>query len=126
MILGFVGADILRALLEGSTKSVFWFLGVLKTLYTTPCPNIFWNRYLDYGSEYINILVYVLVALLLTCILITLAYLVTFKNIDFEKLSAYECGFESLDDARKTYDIHFYIVGVLFLIFDLEIAFLLP
>jgi len=85
----------------------------------------YWGNFFFY-REYLNISLYLITVLLLTIILVVLSYLVTFKKLDSEKLSAYECGFDSLDDARKTLDIHFYIVGVLFLIFDLEVAFLFP
>lgn len=84
--------------------------------------NLFDTFYLEYSS----ICIYMVISLLLTCILLVISYIASLKNTDFEKASAYECGFDSLDDARKTFDIHFYIVGVLFLIFDLEIAFLFP
>ena len=79
-----------------------------------------------YYAEYSTVLIYLLISLILTLILILVSYIASIKNVDFEKSSAYECGFDSLDDARKTFDIHFYIVGVLFLIFDLEIAFIFP
>lgn len=81
--------------------------------------NIFYGNHSD-------LIVYLLLATLLTALLVVVSYLLSPKNTDFEKSSAYECGFDSSDDARKTFDIHFYIVGVLFLIFDLEIAFLFP
>jgi NADH:ubiquinone oxidoreductase subunit 3 (subunit A) len=51
---------------------------------------------------------------------------VSSKRVDPEKVSAYECGFEPFDEAKKSFDIQFYIVGVLFLIFDLEVAYLFP
>jgi NADH:ubiquinone oxidoreductase subunit 3 (subunit A) len=64
--------------------------------------------------------------MLIACILLVLAYILSPKKINVEKASAYECGFEPFDEAKKSFDIQFYIVGVLFLIFDLEVAFLFP
>ena len=54
------------------------------------------------------------------------AVLVAYRNPDPEKLSAYECGFNAFDDARMKFDIRFYLVSILFIIFDLEVAFLFP
>ena len=64
--------------------------------------------------------------MLISFILLFLAYIVSPKRINVEKASAYECGFEPFDESKKSFDIQFYIVGVLFLIFDLEVAFLFP
>ena len=57
--------------------------------------------------------------LLLALLLVTVSYLLSPKAINAEKLSAYECGFEPTGEARKTFDIHFYVVAILFVIFDL-------
>jgi NADH-quinone oxidoreductase subunit A len=54
------------------------------------------------------------------------SYLLSPKHANAEKLSAYECGFEPFDEARKTFDVHFYVVAILFIIFDLEVVFLFP
>jgi len=62
----------------------------------------------------------------LSCVLVLLTYVVSPQKKDIEKLSVYECGFEPFNDSRNTFDVHFYIVGVLFLIFDLEIVYLIP
>src|SRR5688500_18777820 len=53
-------------------------------------------------------------------------FLVAYKSPDAEKLSAYECGFTAFSDARMKFDIRFYLVAILFIIFDLEVAFLFP
>jgi len=58
--------------------------------------------------------------------LIAAPFLVAYRNPDPEKLSAYECGFNSFDDARMKFDVRFYLVSILFIIFDLEVAFLFP
>jgi NADH:ubiquinone oxidoreductase subunit 3 (subunit A) len=55
-----------------------------------------------------------------------LSYVVSAKQADVEKVSAYECGFDPFDDTRKTFDVRFYLVAILFLIFDLEVSFLFP
>lgn len=81
---------------------------------------------LYYYTEYNNILIFIIISVLIVLILLIIAYLLSPKNKNSEKLSAYECGFEPFDESRKTFDIQFYIVGILFLIFDLEIAFMFP
>ena len=58
--------------------------------------------------------------------LLVAPFIVAYKNPDPEKLSAYECGFEAFDDARMKFDVRFYLVSILFIIFDLEVAFLFP
>jgi len=58
--------------------------------------------------------------------LLVAPFIVAYKNPDPEKLSAYECGFDAFDDARMKFDVRFYLVSILFIIFDLEIAFLFP
>ena len=77
-------------------------------------------------KEYLSIIIFVLVALGLSIGFILLNFLLSPKNPDPEKLSAYECGFEAFDDARGRFDVRFYLVAILFIIFDLEVAFLFP
>ena len=77
-------------------------------------------------AEYLPILIFLGVATGLALVLIAAAYLVARQNPDPEKLSAYECGFEAFDDARGQFDVRFYLVAILFIIFDLEVAFLFP
>jgi NADH-quinone oxidoreductase subunit A len=79
-----------------------------------------------YYQTYSNTLWFIFLCFILECILFIVSYLVSPKNTNTEKLSAYECGFEPFDEARKTFDVHFYIVAILFIIFDLEIIFLFP
>ncbi|MFV0300528.1 MAG: NADH-quinone oxidoreductase subunit A [Paracoccus sp. (in: a-proteobacteria)] len=62
----------------------------------------------------------------LAIILILAAALIAVRNPDPEKVSAYECGFNAFDDARMKFDVRFYLVSILFIIFDLEVAFLFP
>ena len=80
----------------------------------------------DLLREYLPILVFLGLAIALGIILILAAVLVAVKNPDPEKVSAYECGFNAFDDARMKFDVRFYLVAILFIIFDLEIAFLFP
>ena len=77
-------------------------------------------------KDYLSIVIFILVALVLSVGFIILNFLFSPKNPDPEKLSAYECGFEALSDSRMEFDVRFYLVAILFIIFDLEIAFLFP
>lgn len=76
--------------------------------------------------EYLPILVFLGVALGLGLVLMLSAVIVAVRNPDPEKVSAYECGFNAFDDARMKFDVRFYLVSILFIIFDLEVAFLFP
>ena len=76
--------------------------------------------------NYSRILVFLISSIVLSSIVFGLSYLLSSKADDVEKLSAYECGFNPFEDSRKEFDIRFYIVAILFLIFDLEISFLFP
>lgn len=76
--------------------------------------------------EYLPILVFLVVAAGLGIVLILAAVILAVRNPDPEKVSAYECGFNAFDDARMKFDVRFYLVSILFIIFDLEIAFLFP
>lgn len=77
-------------------------------------------------SSYLPIVIFIGVALVVGLALIIAPFLVAYRNPDPEKLSAYECGFNSFDDARMKFDVRFYLVSILFIIFDLEVAFLFP
>ena len=80
----------------------------------------------DFLKDYLSIIIFLVVALGLSIGFIILNYLFSPKNPDSEKLSAYECGFEAFNDSRMEFDVRFYLVAILFIIFDLEIAFLFP
>ena len=80
----------------------------------------------DFLKDYLSIIIYLFVALGLSVGFIVLNYLFSPKKPDPEKLSAYECGFEAFGDSRMEFDVRFYLVAILFIIFDLEIAFLFP
>lgn len=76
--------------------------------------------------EYLPILLFIAVAMGVSIAMIAGSFLMGKQNPDSEKLSAYECGFEPFSDARSKFDVRFYLVCLLFIIFDLEIAFLFP
>ncbi|MEL6206768.1 MAG: NADH-quinone oxidoreductase subunit A [Pseudomonadota bacterium] len=80
----------------------------------------------DLLRDYLPIIVFLGLALVLGLVLLLAAALVAVKNPDPEKVSAYECGFNAFDDARMKFDVRFYLVSILFIIFDLEVAFLFP
>jgi NADH-quinone oxidoreductase subunit A len=75
---------------------------------------------------YLPLVVFIGVAAVIGLALLTVAFLVAYKAPDPEKLSAYECGFNAFDDARMKFDVRFYLVAILFIIFDLEVSFLFP
>ena len=80
----------------------------------------------DFLKDYLSIIIFLFMALGLSVGFIVLNFLFSPKNPDPEKLSAYECGFEAFGDSRMEFDVRFYLVAILFIIFDLEIAFLFP
>lgn len=77
-------------------------------------------------AEYYPILLLAIFSILLAFLLVFLSYLLSVQNPETEKLSSYECGFEPYEDARNKFDVKFYIVGILFIIFDIEAVFLFP
>ncbi len=77
-------------------------------------------------SEYLPILIFIGIAMVISAAFVGAAFLVARQNPDSEKLSPYECGFEPFDDSRGRFDVRFYLVAILFIIFDLEVAFLFP
>ena len=80
----------------------------------------------DFLRDYLSIIIFLFMALGLSVGFIVLNFLFSPKKPDPEKLSAYECGFEAFGDSRMKFDVRFYLVAILFIIFDLEIAFLFP
>lgn len=77
-------------------------------------------------DEYLGILVYICFALFLALLIVVLSYFLVTQSPETEKLSTYECGFEPYEDTRNKFSIRFYIVAILFILFDIEIIFLLP
>src|SRR6201988_3334047 len=76
--------------------------------------------------DYLPLAIFIAVALGIAVVLLITPFVVAYKQPDPEKLSAYECGFNAFDDARMTFDVRFYLVAILFIIFDLEVSFLFP
>ena len=76
--------------------------------------------------SYLPILIFLGLALVIGITFILAAFIIAIRNPDVEKVSAYECGFNAFDDARMKFDVRFYLVAILFIIFDLEVAFLFP
>jgi NADH-quinone oxidoreductase subunit A len=77
-------------------------------------------------QDYLPLVIFIGVAMGLGLVLLIAPFLVAYKQPDPEKLSAYECGFNAFDDARMKFDVRFYLVAILFIIFDLEVTFLFP
>jgi NADH-quinone oxidoreductase subunit A len=77
-------------------------------------------------SDYLPIVIFLGLAGVIGAALMAAPFLVAVKHPDPEKVSAYECGFDAFDDARMKFDVRFYLVSILFIIFDLEVAFLFP
>lgn len=80
----------------------------------------------DLLRDYLPLVIFMAIAAGLAIALMASALLIAVRNPDPEKLSAYECGFNPFDDARMKFDVRFYLVSLLFIIFDLEVAFLFP
>ena len=80
----------------------------------------------DLLTQYLPLVIFIALAGFISAALLVAPFIVAFQAPDSEKLSAYECGFNAFDDARMKFDIRFYLVSLLFIIFDLEVAFLFP
>lgn len=80
----------------------------------------------DFILQYLPIIIFIIIASVISTIIIAVPMFFAVSKPDSEKISPYECGFEPFDDARIEFDVRFYLVAILFVIFDLEIAFLFP
>lgn len=80
----------------------------------------------DLLLDYLPIVIFLAIAGVIALALMLAPFLVAYRQPDPQKLSAYECGFDAFDDARMKFDVRFYLVAILFIIFDLEVAFLFP
>tara|TARA_B110000259_G_C13996543_1_gene394632 strand:+ start:186 stop:449 length:264 start_codon:yes stop_codon:yes gene_type:complete len=80
----------------------------------------------DFLKDYLSIILFIIIALGLSLAFIVINFVFSPKKPDPEKLSAYECGFEPFEDSRMQFDVRFYLVAILFIIFYLEIAFIFP
>lgn len=76
--------------------------------------------------EYYKILIDIFVIFIISVVLFSLSYFLILKQYDVEKVSTYECGFDPFSDSREVFEVRFYLVAILFTIFDLEIMFLFP
>nr|YP_010117981.1 NADH dehydrogenase subunit 3 [Phytophthora captiosa]QPN53992.1 NADH dehydrogenase subunit 3 [Phytophthora captiosa] len=76
--------------------------------------------------NYSNIFIFLILSLFLSLLIFILSFVLIKQKDDLEKLTAYECGFNPYDDARKVFDVKFYLVAILFIIFDLEAVFVFP
>ena len=83
-------------------------------------------HYSYWNEQYAYIFCYMIISFLLCCVLFILAFSLSPKEVNFEKTSPYECGFEPFGDGHLIFNIQFFIVGILFMIFDLELAYLFP
>ena len=81
---------------------------------------------MNYFFQYYTLLIFIIFSVALSSVLLCLSFILAPQTNNFEKLTPYECGFEPFGDARNILNIQFYIVAILFIIFDLEVAFLLP
>ena len=77
-------------------------------------------------QDYLPLIVFLAVSIAIGLVLLIVPFIVAYQVPDPEKLSAYECGFNAFDDARMKFDVRFYLVAILFIIFDLEVSFLFP
>jgi NADH-quinone oxidoreductase subunit A len=77
-------------------------------------------------SSYLPVLIFIGLCAVIGLALMVAPFIVAHRNPDPQKVSAYECGFDAFDDARMKFDVRFYLVAILFIIFDLEVAFLFP
>jgi NADH:ubiquinone oxidoreductase subunit 3 (subunit A) len=76
--------------------------------------------------EYLSAFIFLVVSLFISVLVFAISYLLSSKTVEKEKVSAYECGFNPFEDARNQFDVRFYLVAILFIIFDLEVSFLFP
>jgi NADH:ubiquinone oxidoreductase subunit 3 (subunit A) len=77
-------------------------------------------------KEYGVFVVFVFLAFLISFVVFAISYFAVLKQYDLEKISAYECGFDPFEDTRKKFDVRFYLVAILFIVFDLEVTYLFP
>ena len=79
-----------------------------------------------FKSEYLPVFILILFATFLSVHILSLSYILSVQNPETEKLSSYECGFEPYEDARHKFSVNFYIVAILFIVFDIEAMYLFP
>lgn len=94
--------------------------------YILPSMNDLHSHSSLFYNEYSVILIFLVVAIILSVIIIFFSYILAVQKPETEKLSTYECGFEPYEDARHTFDVKFYLIAILFIVFDIETMFLIP
>lgn len=77
-------------------------------------------------KEYGIFLIFFCASLILSMVIFVISYFFSYKQVDVEKISAYECGFDPFEDTRKRFDVRFYLVAISFIVFDLEVMYLFP
>jgi len=77
-------------------------------------------------TEYLSVFIYLILSIIISLIIIIVNWIVSPRRIDIEKASAYECGFDPFGEARSPFEVSFYLVAILFIIFDIEVAYLFP
>ena len=95
-------------------------------LYISFSKNYFHLNNSLFYNEYSIILTFLFVAIILSVIIVLFSYILAVQKPETEKLSTYECGFEPYEDARHTFDVKFYLIAILFIVFDIETMFLIP
>ena len=102
---------------------------MISCLATPPC-GAWTDRLSENGNEmletYLPVLVFIVIGTVVGAAMLTLGFVLSPSRPDSEKNSPYECGFEAFEDSRMKFDVRYYLVAILFIIFDLEIAFLFP
>jgi len=78
------------------------------------------------SNTYNGIYLFIILSIVLSTVIILVSYILSYQKQDNEKISAYECGFSPFDDARSKFDVKFYLVSILFIIFDIEVSYLFP
>nr|YP_010377471.1 NADH dehydrogenase subunit 3 [Hemiaulus sinensis]QYB23207.1 NADH dehydrogenase subunit 3 [Hemiaulus sinensis] len=110
------------------SHSFLYFFRMLSYIIVNECSELYFlnlqNSLLYF--EFLPILIFLVIAIVLAVIIVSLSYILAIQNPETEKLSTYECGFEPYEDARNIFDVKFYLVAILFIIFDIETMFLLP
>lgn len=97
-----------------------------QSLYLGPIPTNISVYGFDYYLNYSNLLIYIIISFIISLLIFLISYSLIKQNSYFEKLIPYECGFEPYEDTRNVFSIQFYLVGLLFLVFDLESLYLYP
>ncbi len=101
-------------------------LNLINTCETSINKTFFNIKLSFFHTEFLPIFFFFLIAIFLALVIVILSYVLSIQNPETEKLSAYECGFEPYEDARNIFDVKFYLVAILFILFDIETMFLLP